>query len=163
MDTIDVSEGSQYFVANQQGVNKMVKPDELFQTIDQYMKSFDPRKIIITMYKRTEREVKIIGDTKYFYYLTRNEPNAKFVMEFYDAIYSEFRYDQKTNQWISNNGKSVLSIKPAATNFESYINQKEIDDVTDTLKSMSLSKSKDTNDVVDLTNKFNSMTLEVQQ
>lgn len=163
MNTIDVSQGSQYFVSNQQGVNKMVNPYELFQTIDQYMKSSDPTKIIITMYKRTEREVKIIGETKYFYYLTRNEPNAKFVTEFYDAIYSEFRYDQKTNKWISNNGKLILDIKPPTPQFDSYINQKEIDDVTDTLKSMSLSKPKDTYDIVDLTNKFNSMSLDVQQ
>ena len=163
MNTIDVSQGSQYFVSNQQGVNKMVNPYELFQTIDQYMKSSDPTKIIITMYKRTEREVKIIGETKYFYYLTRNEPNAKFITEFYDAIYSEFRYDQKTNKWISNNGKLILDIKPPTPQFDSYINQKEIDDVTDTLKSMSLSKPKDTYDIVDLTNKFNSMSLDVQQ
>lgn len=148
MNTIDVIEGSQYYVQDGHGTNIMVKPNELFSVLKKIVNENNFKQVVITMYKTMEREVKIIGNVRYFEYLTRNEKGAKFVMEKYDGIYTSFRFDNNRNL-VNTKGYMLVQIKQDVHDltklFEklsltdkktNHIEKIDIHDVIDTLKSM---------------------------
>lgn len=169
---IDVYTGSQYFIQDGQGHNKMVKPDQLLLTLENLARQDNFKRIVVTMYLEVEREVKIIGDTRYFEYLTRNETGAKFVMEKHDVIHEVFRFNSDASALVCMKGQiltpgmtldkppveqkevKVMTDKQKAVQIENktqqkpkeVISTKDVDDITDTLKSMSFTKKSETSE-----------------
>ena len=146
-NNINLSEGSQYFIQDGHGFNRMVSPDKLISTLERHVNQNNIKKIEVTMYIKIEKEVKIIGDTRYFEYLTRNEPGAKFVIEKHDVIFAQFRFNADASALIGTKGQILLQKNPVDDMTDklkslSLNNEKEIDDITDTLKSMTLNDEK---------------------
>lgn len=145
MATIDIATGSQYFIQDGRGKNLMVKPESLLTTLENMINQDNIKNIVVTIYLNVDREVKIVGDTKYFEFDKRyTEPNAKFVMEKHDVIHDWYKFNDDASVLIGRKGQiltpSVMTSFKVKTG--KLIDKKEIDDVTDALKSMSLNDKK---------------------
>lgn len=164
-NVVDVTQGSQYYIQDGQGTNRMVSPAQLLPTLEKMVNQNNLKKIVVTMYLKIEREVKIIGDTRYFEYLTRNEPGAKFVMEKHDIIHDTLRFNPEANALVGTKGRILMQdllhnreVEKVTEKIETLsletnnvpvkkvniniLSMKDMDDITDTLKSISLNKDK---------------------
>lgn len=164
---INIYTGSQYFIQDGNGTNVMVQPSELLSKLQSIANKDNFKKIVVTMYLRIEREVKIIGDTKWFEYITRDEPGARFVIEKYDAIYTAFRFNSDATVLISNKGQILYHHVLQNPPVDKMADQKMIDDFADTLKSMTIDikeppqkKRRMIDDIADITDTLKSMSID---